>query len=54
MPDAMETIYQSALVLGRHGAVSIFTFLILKSWHVLTHYRDTSESMHFNIVLDSK
>lgn len=24
MPDAMETIFQSALALGRHGAVSIF------------------------------
>lgn len=24
MPDAMETIFQSALALGRHGAVSNF------------------------------
>lgn len=29
LPDAMETIYQSALALGRHGAVSHLPLLLL-------------------------
>lgn len=29
MPDAMETIFQSALALGIHGAVSIFLYPFL-------------------------
>lgn len=34
MPDAMETIFQSALVFGRHGGVSIFfsLFSYLGPW----------------------
>lgn len=42
MPDAMETIYQSALALGRHGAVS--TCFI--SW--------TTNGMHFQTICRSK